>query len=122
MQIGRETIECTVASEPIEKHSSQLEPKRTIRYDLLKLPDSDRTEGQKKPTATATKPLRQHPGGDENDLKSPKKISSQPQKPRKNSAKLVAKSSVETIETDDNLLIRLTSFQQSIDAKLDEIM
>lgn len=51
-----------------------------------------------------------------------KKVVRRAKRPRARGTKIVVKSSAESIETNDNMLIRLTSYQQSIDAKLDEVV
>lgn len=115
MQIQRETINSSVKCDLIETCPSEVKLENDVVEYAAKLHDSYQTEKQK------THAKQAQTGPAENG-KGTKKIFRSYNQPPGKGTKIVVKSSTESIESNDNMLIRLTSFQQSIDAKLDEIM
>lgn len=122
MQIQRETINASVECDLIEKCQSEEKPDDNVEEYAAKLHDSYREEKQKTPAKNLAKQVQTGPVENGNVSKGTKKIFRSSNQPPGKETKIVVKSSTESIESNDNLLIRLTSYQQSIDAKLDEIM
>lgn len=123
MQIQRETINCSMKCELFGKSPIREERELNVQHDVSKSLDSDRNvEKPHTPAENAANQSPQSPVKNGSHSKLPKKIARRPNQSGAKGTKIVVKSSAESIESNDNMLIRLTSFQQSIDAKLDEIM
>lgn len=122
MQIQRETIKSSVKCDLIAPCTSEEKPGDNVEEYAAKLHDSYRREKQKTVEENQTKNSQPGPVENGNGSKGTKKIFRSSNQPPGKGTKIVVKSSTESIESNDNMLIRLTSFQQSIDAKLDEIM
>lgn len=124
MQIQRETVQ-PPSDMAIAKVQRELV--KIMEVETMELSGSDRSDGEKTPldSARGTKPFEpkaviaeKHSKGVEKIQRSP----SQSRQPRPNSNQTVEKPPAEPFENNAILLTRLTTFQQSIDAKLDEIM
>lgn len=124
MHIQQEKINGNEKCATIAECPSHGEPDDNVKDDAPKLPDLDPIEEQQIPEGTGTKQsqLIVSPYGNENHSFGPKKNVRRSNQPRARGTKIVVKTSAESIETNDNMLIRLTSYQQSIDAKLDEVL
>lgn len=123
-QTQQETINSSVKCEsqkPKPESKPELESEPEIVEDGRISPillDLKRDEKRTTPEGKKT----ENENENENCLNRPKRIVRRTNSPHSKNTKIIVKTSMKSIDSNDQMLIRLTSFQQSIDAKLDEVM